>query len=119
MLIEEYKNDIRIEYSKVPPGQPDGPPMAPYFTYLSAIDVPGSWMPEVLCIEKMTRMWMIDDPAPEGDEVLWEYVIHLDKSYNEYIKLIFRHKNVALSTLKHFKAGTEIDYRKEFPELFL
>ncbi len=120
MVVEEYKNDIRIEFSKVPPGAiPDGVAMAPVYLCLSAIDIPESWIPEVLCVEKHVRMWMPEDPPAVTDDALWEYVIHMDKKYDEYVRLIFRHLNVAISTMKHLKNNTQIDYKKEFPELFL
>ncbi len=119
MIIEEYENDIRIEFSKVT-NMPDGtPPASPYFMLLTAVDIPESWVPEVLHIEKYGRIFMHNETPSLTGELEWDYIIHLEKTQNEYIKLIFRHKNVALSTLKHLKYCTQPDFKTEFPELFL
>jgi hypothetical protein len=72
-------------------------------------------------------MWCPGDPE-KLDTPLWEYVIELkpskseqnpERTQNEIINLIFRNRQVAMTSLKAIKEGKTIDFKKSHPELFL
>jgi hypothetical protein len=121
VLLEEYKNDIRIELNMTPLGEN----YSSFTVFLSAVEITEKWIPDLLYIEKVPRYFMPDDPPYTGSEPLWDYIVNLQKVNSEDsktkkdIRIIFRHQLLATSFLKSLHKMQTIDFKSLHPEIFL
>ena len=120
MIIQAHEPHIRISYDKIPYIRNPDPKdrVYPYNMQCEVVDIPKSWVSDMLVIEKMPG---ILEPGEVYENVVWDYIISLfpHSETEERITITFKNNKIALAHLRALKSGIEINLNEEYPELFL
>ncbi len=123
MIIQTHEPHIRISYDKIPYIRNPDPKdrVYAYNMQCEAVDIPESWVPDMLFIEKMPGILEPGEVYPENGDVIWAYIISLfpHPETEERVMITFKNSKIALAHLRALKSGTEINLKESFPEIFL